>query len=235
MRLSQALRSALLVTAIPLAFVPAAVAQAGTGDQGTFQVLVGGRPVGTEEFTIQETGAGDNTEIAASGRISLRLPTGSLELTPRLRTTGFQAQPVSYQVDIGGSSPQKIVGTLGGGRFSARIVTQSGEQLREYVAASGGVVLDEGVAHHYYFLTRRLRSGRVPILIPRENRHVMATVSSRGEETVQIGSRSARLYHVVVQPDGGEERHVWVDALSRVIKVEIPARDYAAVRTSIPD
>lgn len=235
MRLSHAVRAALLTIAVPLALAPAAVAQAGSGDQGTFQVLVGGRPVGTEEFTIQETGAGDNTEIAASGRVMLRLPTGTLELAPRLRTTGFQAQPVSYQVDIGGSSPQKIVGTLGGGRFSARIVTQSGEQLREYVAASGGVVLDEGVAHHYYFLTRRLRAGRVPILIPRENRQVMATVTSRGEETVQIGGRSARLYHVVVQPDGGEERHVWVDALSRVIKVEIPARDYAAVRTAIPD
>ena len=235
MTFSLSLRSAALLAALPMALVGAAGAQTGTGDQGTFQVLVGGRPVGTEEFVIQETGAGENTEISATGRISLRLPTGSLELTPRLRTSGFQAQPVAYQVDIGGSSPQKIVGTLGNGRFSARIVTQSGEQLREYVAASGGVVLDEGVAHHYYFLARRLRDGRVPILIPRENRQVMATVRSRGEERVQIGAKSVQLFHIVVQPDGGEERHVWVDALSRVIKVEIPARDYTAVRTVVPE
>ena len=232
---SLSLHSTLLVAAIPLALAAPLAAQAGSGDQGTFQVLVGGRPVGTEEFTIQETGAGENTEIIATGRIALRLPTGTLELAPRLRTTGFQAQPVSYQVDVGGSSPQKIVGTLGNGRFSARIVTGSGEQLREYVAASGGVVLDEGVAHHYYFLARRLRDGRVPVLVPRENRQVMATVSSRGEERVQIGGKTAQLFHIVVRPDGGEERHVWVDALSRVIKVEIPARDYAAVRTVVPD
>jgi hypothetical protein len=235
MRLSPTLRSAVVLAATPFALFTTAAAQTGTGDQGSFQVLVGGRPVGTEEFTIQETGAGENTEISASGRISLRLPTGSIELSPRLRTTGFQAQPVSYQVDIGGSAPQKIVGTLGNGRFSARIVTQSGEQLREYVAASGGVVLDEGIAHHYYFLARRVRDGRVPILVPRENRQVMATVRSRGEERVQIGSRTVPLFHIVVQPDGGEERHVWVDALSRVIKVEIPARDYAAVRTVVPE
>jgi hypothetical protein len=235
MTLPFALRSALLLAAMPLALVSTSQAQTGNGDQGTFQVLVGGRPVGTEEFTIQETGAGENTEILASGRVSLRLPTGSLELAPRLRTTGFQAQPVSYQVDIGGSSPQKIVGTLGNGRFSARIVTGSGEQLREYVAASGGVVLDEGVAHHYYFLARRVRDGRVPILVPRENRQLMATVKSRGEERVQIGSKTVQLFHIVVQPDGGEERHVWVDALSRVIKVEIPARDYAAIRTVVPE
>ncbi|MBW3629755.1 MAG: hypothetical protein KY464_10710 [Gemmatimonadetes bacterium] len=234
MRLPQKLGVAVLVAALPLASTTAR-AQTGGGDQGTFQVLIGGRPVGSEEFTIQETGAGENTEIVASGRVSLRLPTGSLELSPRLRTTGFQAQPVSYQVDIGGSSPQKIVGTLGNGRFSARIVTQTGEQLREYVAANGGVVLDEGLAHHYYFIARRLRDGRVPILVPRENRQVMATVRSRGEERVQIGSKTVPLFRLVVVPDGGEERHVWVDALSRVIKVEIPARDYSAVRTAVPD
>jgi hypothetical protein len=64
---------------------------------------------------------------------------------------------------------------------------------------------------------------------------VMATVTSRGEERVQVAGKSVQLFHIVVQPQGGEERHVWVDALSRVIKVEIPARDYAAVRTVVPE
>ena len=233
MTLSLWFRTTLLVAAMPLALAPLAAAQ--TGDRGTFQVSVGGRPVGTEEFSIQETGAGESMEIIATGRVNLRLPTGTLELAPRVRTTGFDAQPVSYQVDVGGSSPQKIAGTVGGGRFSARIVTAAGEQLREYVASSGGVILDEAVAHHYYFLARRTRSGRVPVLVPRENRQVLATVTSRGEETVQIGSKTVSLFHIVVRPDGGEERHVWVDALSRVIKVEIPARDYAAVRTVVPE
>ena len=178
MTLSLSLRTTLWVAALPLALATGAAAQA--GDRGTFQVSVGGRPVGTEEFSIQETGAGESMEIIATGRVSLRLPTGTLELAPRLRTTGFDAQPVNYQVEVGGSSPQKIAGTVGNGRFSARIVTPSGEQLREYVASSGGVVLDEGVAHHYYFLTRRTRSGRVPVLVPRENRQVLATVTSRG-------------------------------------------------------
>jgi hypothetical protein len=37
-----------------------------------------------------------------------------------------------------------------------------------------------------------------------------------------------------VAPAGTDERHVWVDALGRVIKVEIPARGYVAVRSQIP-
>jgi hypothetical protein len=62
----------------------------------------------------------------------------------------------------------------------------------------------------------------------------MATVTGLGEESVLIGTERVSLYHIVVAPAGGDERHVWVDALGRVIKVEIPARGYVAVRSQIP-
>lgn len=229
-----ALRRALPLVGLALAAAAPLSAQTEGDDRGTFQVYVGGRLAGTEEFSIQQTGGGANAEVVATGRVQLQLPTGTLELAPRLRTTGFQANPVAYEIAIGGSSPRKIVGTVGGGRFSARIVTPAGEQLREYLASSGATVLDDGLAHHYYFLARRVRNGRVPIIIPRDNRQVLATVSDLGEERVRIGDTTATLYHLVVRPDNGEERHVWVDALNRVIKVEIPARDYVAVRTEVP-
>ncbi|CAN5800766.1 hypothetical protein BH23GEM3_BH23GEM3_02530 [soil metagenome] len=215
--------------------VPGALhAQAGVGDEGTFQVSVDGRRVGTEEFTIRQTGSGANVETLATGRVQLNLPTGTLELAPRLRATGLQADPVTYEVAVGGDSPRRIVGSLGSGRFSARIVSPTGEQLREYVASTGAIVLDDGVAHQYYFLARRVRNGRVPIIIPRENRQVMATVTDHGEEALTVGGVRANLFRLVIQPDGGAERHVWVDALNRVIRVEIPSTNYVAVRTSIP-
>ena len=216
-----------------LAPLPAS-AQSGASDQGTFRVYVGGREVGTEEFQIRQAGSGEGSEFTASGHVALRLESGSLELTPRLRARGLGADPVSYQVDVGGDSPRKIVGSLGEGRFSARIVTASGEQLREYAASNGALVLDEGVAHHYFFLAQRLRTGRVPIIVPRENRQVMATVTSRGEEQVEVNGTRVSLYHLVVHPAGSGPADVWVDALNRVIRVEIPDRQYRAVRTEIP-
>jgi hypothetical protein len=217
-----------LLAAAPLA------AQTGADDAGTFAVFVGGHQVGTEEFSIRQSGVGANAEIVATGRVSLQLASGNLELAPRLRTTGFQADPVSYEVTVGGDAPRRISGTVGAGRFSARIVTAAGEQMREYVASSGATVLDDGVAHHYALLARRTRSGRVPILIPRENRQVMATVRDLGEERLTIDGRTLDLFRLVVTPDGGDERHVWVDALSRVIRVDIPAAGYRAQRTEIP-
>lgn len=210
-------------------------AQFGASDTGVFDVRIGGRSVGTEEFSIRQSGGGSGAEIVATGRVNLAIPTGTLDLTTSLRTTGFQAEPVSYEVTIGGTSPRKIVGSVGDGRFSARIATPSGEQLREYVVSGGATVLDDAVAHHYYFLARRMRNGRIPIIVPRENRQILATVRDVGEEQVTIGDAIHTLYHLEVQPDGGEIRHVWLDDLGRVIKVEIPSSGYMAVRTEIPD
>jgi hypothetical protein len=219
---------------LALTLAPTARAQTGAEDEGTFEIVVSGRRVGTEQFSIRQAGVGASSEFVATGRIEVLLPSGSLELTPRLRASGFQADPVSYEVTVGGDAPRRIVGTVGSGRFSAKIVTPSGEQLREYVASSGATVLDEGVAHHYYFLARRTRSGRVPILIPRENRQVMADVVDRGEEQLTLHGTQVALYHLVVRPEGGDERHVWVDSLGRVIRVEIPDRNYVATRTELP-
>jgi hypothetical protein len=216
--------------------LPAAVAplDAQTVDQGTFRVSVDGRDVGTEEFSITQSGSGAVAVTLASGKVDLRLAEGTLQLSPRLRAQGVGADPVQYQVDVAGDAPERVVGTIGGGRVSAKIVTAAGEQLREYVASAGAVVLDEGVAHHYYFLATRTHAGRVPIIVPRDNRQVMATVSSRGEESVQVGGRTVRLFHLLVQPQGGTEANVWVDDLNRVIKVEIPGSHYLAVRTELP-
>lgn len=228
------LRALGLLALLGLGATLPARAQTGANDSGSFLVSVGGRAVGTEEFSIVQTGVGANSEIVANGRVQLQLPTGSVDLTSRLRTTGFQATPVSYDVTVGGTSPRRVILTIASGRVSARILTPAGEQMREYLASPGAVVLDDGIAHQYYFLTRRLRNGQVPVIIPRENRQVVVTVSDRGEEQVQIGTQRISLYHLVVTPTGGDERHIWVDALGRVIRVQIPARDYLAVRQQIP-
>jgi hypothetical protein len=224
------LRAVLLLPAL----AAAAPLAAQNVDQGTFRVSVGGHEVGTEEFTITQSGSGTVAVTMASGKVDLRLPSGSLQLTPRLRAQGVGADPVQYQVDVSGDAPQRIVGTIADGRVSQKIVTGAGEQLREYVASAGAVVLDEGVAHHYYFLAQRTHAGRVPVIVPRENRQVVATVTNRGEEAVQVAGRSVRLFHLTVQAQGAAAADVWVDDLNRVIRVEVPARQYRAVRTELP-
>jgi len=223
----------LLVGTLMLAVAPTQ-AQVGASDEGTFEVLVGGRAAGTEQFQLQQSGGGSGSQIISSGRVQLVVPTGTVDLATRLQTSGFQAIPVSYEVSVGGTSPRRMVCTIGGGRVTASIATPSGEQMREFIASSDAIVLDDGIAHHYYFLARRIRDGRIPIIIPRENRQVMATVRDAGFDQVTVDGAQVPLYHLEVQPDDGDLRHVWVDDLGRVIRVEVPARAYVAMRTELP-
>jgi hypothetical protein len=221
---------AIVLTASALVFAAAVPAGAQLDDEGTFEIRVNGRVVGTEEFTIRQRGSGPSGEVVATGRVQIELPSGSIQLTPRLRGTGLQADPVAYEVTVGGDAPQRIVGTVAGGRFSARIASGTGERLREYVVTRGAVILDDAVAHHYTFLAQRTRSGTVPVIIPRQNRQVMATVVHAGEERVTIGDRTHTLFRLRIELEGLGVRHLWVDALNRVYQVEIPETGYSAVR-----
>lgn len=225
-RLSRAVAASALLLAAP------AVAQTDASDAGRFEVSVQGRPAGSEEFSIEQAGTGNNAEIQATSKVRLTLPSGSLVLDTRLRASGLDAQPVSYEASLGGTASRKLVGTLSGGRFSSRTFSAGGEQLREYVASSSAVVLDDHVAHHYYFVARRVRNGQIPVIMPRDNRQVMATVKTEGEGPLNVGGTNVNAYHLVIQPAGGDARHVWVDALGRVLKVEIPAQRYLAVRAA---
>lgn len=213
-----------------------AAAQAGVVDEGTFELFVEGRPAGTETFTIRQTGTGANAVVEATGTVEVDLPDGALALTPRLSARGLEATPVSYavRVEAAGQPVRVISGEPGPGKFSQRTSAGPVLQLNEFVASSGAVILDEVVAHHYYFLAQRERSGEVPVIVPRQSRQVMATVRDLGEEPVSVGGRTVRLFHLVVQPRGGAERHVWVDALNRVVRVTIPRLGYEAVRTVVP-
>ena len=226
----------LVLALVALAATAAAPARVGAqvADSGSFRITIEGRDAGTEDFVIVQSGAGTAGEQSATSRVRLRLPDGTRELDTRLTTRGISADPVEYQVQVGGTSPGRLVGTIGGGRVSARIVTPTGEQLREYVASRGAVVLEDPVAHHYYFLAQRAHQQRVPVIVPRENRQVMAEVENRGEERIRVGDTEAVLFHLVVRPQGGVERHLWVDALNRVVRVDIPARGYRAERTRVP-
>jgi hypothetical protein len=115
-------------------------------------------------------------------------------------------------------------------------VPPAGETMREYLVTDGAVILDDGVAHHYYFLAQRAAAGAaaVPIMVPRESRQLQATINLGAEEGVSAGGTTTRARRLTVQPAGGDVRHVWVDGRGRVLRVEIPARNYTAVRTTLP-
>ncbi len=204
-------------------------------DEGVFRLMASGQEVGTETFSIRQNGSGEGAIVIAQGRIVMDTA-GAQEVNASLELRGSAMRPSAYQVTVQGASPERLAGRLVGGRFSARILSPSGEMMREYLASDGAILVDEGVAHQYYFLAQRLGSGpvRVPILVPRENRQVMATVTPAGTESVQVGGTGIQARRLDVAATGSPARSVWVDDRGRVLKLEIPSLHFSAVRTAAP-
>ncbi|HSJ26557.1 MAG TPA: hypothetical protein VK929_17890 [Longimicrobiales bacterium] len=221
------------VTAVTLTAVPV-TAQTARIDEGTFRILLGGREVGMETFSIRQSGTGADAVVIAQGRVVLE-QNGASEVIANVQLAGAGLRPVAYDLELRGGDARRISGSVTGRRASARIAAAS-ETFREYLVTEGAVVLDDGVAHHYWFLAQRAAAGAttVPVMVPRESRQVQATLTAGAEESISAGGGTVRARKLTVQLDGGDSRHVWVDSESRVLRVEIPGRNLVAVRTTLP-
>lgn len=229
------IRRMLTFAAAALLAAPGLHAQTTTLDEGAFRLLIDGREVGTETFSIRQSGAGERAVVIAQGRVVLASDGGE-QVVSSLQLSGSPLRPAAYDLQVQGGDAERIAGRVVGGRFSARIVRPSGEQMREYLVSDGAVIADEGVAHQYYFLAQRVGTdgGRVPLVIPRTSRQVWAQVSSTAGQTVQIGGSAVPARRLDVQPQGGAAAQVWVDADGRVLRVAIPSSSFVAERTAAP-
>lgn len=202
-------------------------------DEGTFILRENGREVGREVFAIRRSGTGPAAVVIAQGRVDLG---ESDDMVTSLEVSGEGFRPATYAVQVEGVSPQRIAGRVAGGRFSARIISPAGEMMREYLAGEGAVIVDEGVAHQYYFIAQRLESASftVPLIIPRQSRQVSAAVSVGASETITIGGVSLAARRLEVRPTGLPDRSVWVDSQGRVLRLEIAGRGMTAERMAPP-
>ena len=222
---------AVAAIAAAVAAAPAA-AQTEVVDEGTFRLSVRGTPVGTETFTIRRTGSGDAAAYVAQGRLVLDSGEQTRAL---LQLEGPALRPSAYQIEVTGPEKQSIRGQAAGNRFRAQIVSTAGEMMREYIASDGAVVLDEGIAHQYYFLVPAAEGQtQVPVILPRESRQVSARVRAAGTETITIAGQSVQAQRLEIEPAGVSARTIWVDSQGRVLRLSIPAESYRADRTTLP-
>jgi hypothetical protein len=221
------------ITGIAMAMLAAAPLSGQTKiDDGSFRILVDGREVGTETFSIGQNGSGADRIVTATGRVVLN---GS-EIVANVQMSGAGLRPVFYDVELKGGDARRINGSVTGSRASARVVSSAGESMKEYLVTDGAVLLDDGVAHQYYFIAQRFAAGatRTPILVPRESRQMQVTITLGGEESVSTAGTSVRARKLIVDAGAGGVRNVWIDTAGRVLRVEIPSKNYVAIRTALP-
>lgn len=223
----------LLILAAALAALPNhALAQGSRiADEGSFTITVNGRTAGRENFRITATTRGDATEYTARADVTY----GDRKLAPELRTDA-QGGIVEYTVSSrSGGTSDKWQGTVTRGRLTATITSGSGTSAREYIVPAGAVLLDSDIIHQHWFLALRSRDGAVAVVVPKQGSiQAQVTMSTVGQETLQIGNHDVVTAHLRASVSGGDVHDVWVDKSGRLVKVAIPSKGLVAVRDDPP-
>jgi len=209
---------------------PALPAQAPRiADEGSFTIMVAGRTVGRENFRITVVPRGESVVYLAKAEVAF----GDRKISPELHTDGTGAA-IDYKVTRTGDSSEVWDGAISRGRLSTRITTERGPAAREFIVPAGAMILDDDLVHQLYFIVRRTRNGRVPVVIPHQNTQASLTVTTVGNVPLQVGTAEVASAHVQVAEPGGARLDVWVDATGRVLRVEDPSRRLVAMRDDPP-
>jgi len=231
----------LLIVAITSAAIAdpsllSAAQQAGAGDEidaGRFEILVDGRPVGTEVFAIRQVGS----KVRAVGR--LQLENGEDPWWPfevRMQTN-VELAPEIYELRFLAGPTQTVIGRRTENGLLIHTATDEGERFKEFGTETGTIILDHGAAHHFVLLFQRLapngtspQAGSVPIIVPSMNAAVTARVQRIGSATETIAGRDVAVTKYDVQMDG-RQAEVWLDSEGRVLRVSMPDTGWLATRT----
>lgn len=229
LRLGLPVLAALLAAGAAARPLPAQGAS-GEVDRGTFRILRSGRQVATEVFAVRREGA----SLRSVARLTARSDTALLgnRITEARLQTNPRHEPVLFELQVRRGGDLSLVGLRSGSRFRLRIRSPDGERWKEFLLPSGLVMLPEGFVHFHRFIFRQ-RSEREELtaLLPAQGVERPVRIQDRRSDTVRAAGRHvpATRWEVMV---GGQRRLVWRAEDGRILRVEIPAEGWAAVRTA---
>ncbi len=204
-------------------------------DEGAFRVSFNGEVVGREEFSIRRVGMGDQALLHLRGRVELDLPEGQRTLTLAVRAEGSEMAVTAYQLKATGERDSDIHVSRSGRRFLAKVLSSSGEEVREFRAGPGSILLDRDMAHLHFLLLPFLSNPAgvsLSVLSPVAGEQTRMTLSFEGQEEVRVGTELIQGRHYRL--DGGEgSREIWFDEQSRILRIVIPSTGYVAERESL--
>jgi hypothetical protein len=213
-----------------------ALLQAGVAapvDEGVLVVRVDTLEVARESFRLTHgrLSRGDaGWTLATTIRYDRARPV--VVLAPILEVNS-DTMPATLQYDVADPrQPARILGELGRGRFTVRLVARATERAREFPTGQRAAVLDDSVFALYVFAAWRAAAEPVTLtaVFPRGLRRDVVQIRDLGMESTTLNRDPARLRHIVLGADGQQTVNVWLDEGGRLMKVEIPSRRLTAER-----
>lgn len=213
-----------------------ALLQGGVGtpvDEGVLVVRVDTLEVGRESFRLTHgrLSRGDaGWTLATTIRYDRARPV--VVLAPILEVNG-DTMPSTLQYDVADPrQPSRILGELGRGRFTVRLVARATERAREFPTGQRAAVLDDSVFALYVFAAWRAASDPATLtaIFPRGLRREAVQIQDLGLAATTLNRDPARLRHITLGTEGQGTVNIWLDERGRLMKVEIPSRHLIAER-----
>src|SRR6266581_5828429 len=202
-------------------------------DEGVLVVRVDTLEVARESFRLSHgrlSRGEDGWTLATTIRYDRARPV--IVLAPILEVNS-DTMPATLQYDVADPrQPSRILGELGRGRFTVRLVARATERAREFPTGPRAAVLDDSVFALYVFAGWRAASepSTLTAIFPRALRRDVIQIRDLGQASTTLNHDPARLRHIIVGEEGQETIHLWLDESGRLMKVEIPARHLSAER-----
>jgi hypothetical protein len=204
-------------------------------DEGAFRISLNGEIVGREEFSVRRVGLGTEARIILRATVEMDLPQGRQLMVPGIMATGLRLSVMDYEMKKTGVESSETYVRRDNRRFLARIISPRGEDVREYRAGPGSIILDRFVAHQHHLLLPYLEdpgSVSLTVLSPETGEQSRMTFSFVADEEVRVGTGLVQGRHFRLEGSNAA-RDVWFDAQDRVLRVEIGDLGYMAERETI--
>tara|TARA_Y100000590_G_C15724689_1_gene1014786 strand:+ start:2134 stop:2811 length:678 start_codon:yes stop_codon:yes gene_type:complete len=212
-----------------------AFAQAVVLDEGSFVVEIDNRTIGTENFRIRQSSLSENAQTIAQGNLEFVNKDSTHIVQSVLGAVGINMSLDAYQVKVSGSNNTQVRMQRRGNRIVSETKSEIGIIEREYRRLSSRtpiVVLDNLLAHQYFFLTPHQKPGdsRVSIIYPQSGKQENATLRMEHVDPITLGGNTIQAQHLQLIISNGDIHEIWLDNQNRVLRIEIPKINYIAVR-----
>ncbi len=211
------------------------VSQARLLDSAVLLVSRGSDVIGREEFTLHR---GQRSE-SGTGYFGTGYTVSATAYYPSSRSYASAAfiisfrpdsQPSSARLDLDGSGQPNTYVDFTARRITVRNRTSTGESAGQYPNSDRVLLLDDGIVSLCALLPG-IAPGNVTLFYPRTGRTTRVPLADHGIEVTMIGDDQRDLRHIVLG-SGTRLWHLWYDSHGHLMKVEIPADDLTAVRSS---
>lgn len=203
-------------------------------DEGVFVVRVDTLEVARESFRLSH-GRLSRGEAGWTLATTIRYDRGRpvIVLAPILEVSS-DTMPATLQYDVADpQQPSRILGELGRGRFTVRLVARATERAREFATGPRAAVLDDSVFALYVFAAWQARGASAELtgLFPRSLKRESVQVRDLGTSATTLNRDPARLRHITLTAERGIV-HLWLDESGRLMKVEVPERHLIVERSA---